>query len=113
VPNQTFLEYAKILAYRHHERWDGTGYPDQLRGEEIPLQARMMAITDVYDALISDRPYKKAFTHEEAIRIIGEGRGTQFDPNLTDLFLMLSDEIRAVSEGLRNGWRLGMAVKTN
>jgi len=98
VPNQTFLEYAKTLAYRHHEKWDGTGYPDQLKGEEIPLQARMMAIADVYDALISERPYKKALPHEEAMEIIAQGRATQFDPVLTDLFIGLSDEIERASE---------------
>ena len=113
VPNQTFLKYAKILAYRHHEKWDGTGYPDRLRGEEIPLQARMMAIADVYDALISERPYKEAYSHEEALRIIAEGRGTQFDPHLTDLFVSLSDEIKAVSEGLRNGWGIHEGIKSN
>ena len=99
VPNQTFLEYAKTLAHRHHERWDGTGYPDGLSGEAIPLQARMMAIADVYDALISERPYKRAFSHEEAMRTIAEGRGTQFDPALADLFVNLSDKIKRVSEG--------------
>jgi len=87
VPNQTFLDYAKTLAYSHHEKWDGTGYPEQLKGEEIPLQARMMSLADVYDALVSDRPYKQAFSHEEAMRIIADGRGTQFDPDLTDMFL--------------------------
>ena len=99
VPNQTFLEYAKMLALRHHERWDGNGYPDGLKGNEIPLQARMMSITDVYDALISERPYKKAFSHEEAMSIIAENRGVQFDPDLTDLFMSLSKEIRAIAEG--------------
>jgi putative two-component system response regulator len=98
VPNQTFLEYAKILAHRHHERWDGTGYPDGLKGEEIPLQARMMTIADVYDALISKRPYKKAVSHEEAIKIIIAGRGTQFDPDLTDMFVSLSTKIGEISE---------------
>jgi putative two-component system response regulator len=98
VPNQTFLEYAKILAYRHHERWDGTGYPDGLAGEDIPLQARMMAIADVYDALISERPYKKPFSHEHAMKTISGGRGSQFDPYLTDLFLSLSAQIGKISE---------------
>jgi putative two-component system response regulator len=98
VPNQTFLEYAKILAHRHHERWDGAGYPDQLEGNDIPLQARMMAIADVYDALISERPYKKAYSHEEAMDKIAEGRGTQFDPNLVDLFINLSGKVREVNE---------------
>jgi len=97
VPNQTFLEYAKTLAYRHHERWDGTGYPDCLKGEEIPLQARMMSLSDVYDALVSKRPYKNAFSHEEAMRIIAAGSGTQFDPQLTDLFIRLSNEIQKIS----------------
>jgi len=103
VPNQTFLEYAQVLAHRHHERWDGTGYPDGLKGDEIPLQARMMSIADVYDALVSDRPYKNACSHEEAIQIIAEGRGTQFDPNLTDLFLSLSDMIKEISEDETDG----------
>jgi len=101
VPNQTFLEYAKVLAHRHHEKWDGTGYPDQLKGEEIPLQARMMSIADVYDALVSERPYKKAFTHEEAMKSVAEGRGTQFDPNLVDIFLTLSDKIKEIGEGMK------------
>jgi len=98
VPKQAFLEYAIVLAHRHHERWDGTGYPDGLKGEEIPLQARMMALADVYDALITERPYKKALPHEEAMKIIAEGRGTQFDPNLTDLFIKLSDKIKKIAE---------------
>ena len=97
VPNQTFLEYAKTLAYFHHEKWDGTGYPEGLRGEEIPLQARMMALADVYDALVSERPYKKAFSHEEAIGIISQGRGTQFDPNLADLFISMAHKTKEIS----------------
>jgi len=98
IPNQTFLDYAKTLAYSHHERWDGTGYPKHLKGTEIPLQARMMALADVYDALVSERPYKAAFSHEKAMDIIGEGRGTQFDPDLVDLFIGLSAEIKKVHE---------------
>jgi putative two-component system response regulator len=97
VPNQTFLEYAKTLAHRHHEKWDGTGYPDGLKGEEIPLQARMMSIADVYDALISKRPYKEPLTHKEAMLNIAEGRGTSFDPHLTDVFIDMSDEIQNIS----------------
>jgi putative two-component system response regulator len=81
-----FLRHSKIFACTHHEKWDGTGYPNRLRGENIPLQGRLMAIADVYDALISDRPYKKAFSHEEAARIIIDGRGTHFDPVLVDVF---------------------------
>ena len=98
VPNQAFLKYAQMLAYSHHEKWDGTGYPEQLKGEEIPLLARMMSLVDVYDALVSKRPYKRAFSHEESLTIISEERGTRFDPDLTDLFLSLSDNIRKVSE---------------
>jgi len=98
VPNQAFLKYAITLALWHHERWDGAGYPDGLKGDEIPLQARMMALVDVYDALISERPYKKAYPHEKAMRIIAEGRGTQFDPDLTDLFIGLSDSVKIIGE---------------
>ena len=83
----SFLKYAKVFAAHHHEKWDGTGYPYGLKGEEIPLLGRIMAIADVYDALISVRPYKKAFTHEEAVKIIVEGSGTQFDPQLVEIFL--------------------------
>ena len=97
IPSQTFMDYAKILAHMHHEKWNGTGYPEQLAGLKIPLQARMMTLADVYDALVSERPYKKAFTHEEAMKIIAEGRGVQFDPDLTDLFISLSDEIKKIS----------------
>ena len=97
VPNQTFLDYAKTLAYWHHERWDGRGYPEGLKDNAIPLQARMMALADVYDALVSERPYKKAFSHEEALQIILEGRGSQFDPELTDIFIGLSNKIQKVS----------------
>ena len=103
VPNQVFLDYAKMVAYWHHERWDGTGYPDHLEGEAIPLQARMMAIADVYDALISERPYKRAFSHEEAMQIVIQGRGSQFDPKLVDLFIGLSDKIKDMSEVMKNG----------
>ncbi|MDR1841287.1 MAG: response regulator [Holophagales bacterium] len=81
-----FLKYARVFAGTHHEKWDGSGYPHGLSGEQIPLPGRLMAIADVYDALTSDRPYKKAFPHEEAVRIIREGKGTHFDPILVDVF---------------------------
>jgi len=81
-----FLDYAKIFAASHHERWDGSGYPRGLKGSKIPLLGRIMAIADVYDALVSERPYKEAFSHEEAVRIITEGSGTQFDPSLVEVF---------------------------
>ena len=87
TPESAFLKHAEILAVSHHEKWDGTGYPFGLKGEDIPLQGRMMAIIDVYDALTHDRPYKKAFTHEEAIAIIKDGMGTHFDPTLGAIFM--------------------------
>jgi len=82
-----FLKHAEIMAGTHHEKWDGSGYPNRLKGEEIPLQGRLMAIIDVYDALTNDRPYKKAFSHEEALKIIIAGRGTHFDPLIADAFI--------------------------
>ena len=94
---QAFLEQARILAWTHHEKWDGSGYPDALKGEEIPLQGRLMAIADVYDALISDRPYKKAFSHEQAVEAIRNDSGTHFDPALVELFLSVADEFNLVS----------------
>jgi len=81
-----FLRNAKLFAGYHHERWDGKGYPRGLKNNEIPLQGRIMAIADVYDALVSERPYKKAFPASEAQKIIMDCSGTQFDPSLTELF---------------------------
>ncbi|MCL2804786.1 MAG: response regulator [Treponema sp.] len=90
----SFLKYAKIFAASHHEKWDGTGYPNKLKGQDIPLLGRIMAIADVYDALVSVRPYKKAYTHPEAVKIISEGRGTQFDPVLVDIFLRVEKQFK-------------------
>ena len=95
--NQGFLDYAQTMAFLHHERWDGTGYPLGLKGEEIPLLARAMAIADVYNALMSKRAYKAALSHEEAFKVISSGQGTQFDPELVSVFLSLSDELLAIS----------------
>jgi HD-GYP domain-containing protein (c-di-GMP phosphodiesterase class II) len=89
-----FLKYAKVFAANHHEKWDGTGYPRGLKGNEIPLLGRIMAITDVYDALTSVRPYKKAFSHEEAMQIIIDQRGKQFDPRLVDAFIRVAEQFR-------------------
>jgi putative two-component system response regulator len=96
--DELFLRYAKLFAGYHHDWWDGNGYPHSIKGEEIPLQGRIMAIVDVYDALVSDRPYKKAFPHEEAVRIITEGRGIQFDPKIVDVFLEISDLFEGASK---------------
>ena len=86
-----FLLHAKKFAASHHEKWDGTGYPRKLQGEEIPLEGRILAIVDVYDALVSDRPYKVAFSHEKSIEIIQNGSGSHFDPLITTAFLTVSD----------------------
>jgi len=96
--NVVFLHNAKTFAGAHHERWDGTGYPRGLAGKDIPLQGRVMAIVDVYDALISERPYKDAYPHDEAVRIIMEGAGTHFDPELADIFYAVKDEFETVSK---------------
>ena len=85
-----FLTNAKIMAGTHHEKWDGTGYPRGIAGAAIPLQGRLMAVVDVYDALISERPYKKAFPYDQAVQIILDGSGTQFDPALMDVFTAAS-----------------------
>lgn len=82
-----WLYLARDMAYSHHERWDGTGYPEGLRGEDIPLYARMLTIVDVYDALTSNRSYKDAYSHQKALDIITEGKGSYFDPDLVDLFI--------------------------
>jgi putative two-component system response regulator len=95
---RAFLEYAKIFALTHHEKWDGSGYPRGLRGEEIPLLGRLMAIADVYDALRSARPYKEAYSHEEAVKIIWDGRGKHFDPRLVDLFMSISGEFARIAD---------------
>jgi putative two-component system response regulator len=86
-----FLKHAKIFAGTHHEKWDGSGYPLGLSGEEIPLQGRIMAIADVYDALVSKRPYKVAYSKDVAEGIILAGRGTHFDPTLVDAFSLVAD----------------------
>ena len=87
VDDDSYIDVAINIAKYHHERYDGTGYPEQLKGEDIPLEARIMALADVYDALISKRPYKEAFSKEKALEIIKDGTGTQFDPELAPIFI--------------------------
>jgi len=87
-----FLRYAEVFADSHHERWDGNGYPNGLKGDEIPLQGRLMALVDVYDALTNDRPYKKAFSHESSVNIIKNESGVRFDPKIVDVFLKHEQE---------------------
>ncbi len=93
-----FFRYAKEITYSHQEKWDGSGYPQGLMGNTIPLSARLMAVADVYDALISERVYKSAFTHETAVEIIRDGRGSHFDPDMVDAFLVLSEDFRAIAQ---------------
>jgi putative two-component system response regulator len=106
TPESSFLSHAKILAGNHHERWDGAGYPYGLKGRDIPLGGRLMAIADVYDALRSARPYKDPFTHEEASRIIINGKGAQFDPDLIDVFVTVSGQFaKTVNKNLEAAHR--------
>ena len=91
-----FLRNARLFAGCHHERWDGKGYPHGLKGTEIPLQGRIMAIVDVYDALVSERPYKKAFSDEGAVQIIMENAGSHYDPEIAKVFFEVKDLFKAV-----------------
>ncbi|MBF0588232.1 MAG: two-component system response regulator [Magnetococcales bacterium] len=93
-----FLIFAKEIAYYHHEKWDGGGYPEGLKGDDIPISARLMAIADVYDALISRRVYKPPFPHEKALAIIQEGRGSHFDPDMVDAFMEISEKFFEVAQ---------------
>ncbi|MBS4017635.1 MAG: response regulator [Dechloromonas sp.] len=93
-----FLEAAREIAGGHHEKWDGSGYPLGLQGDEIPLSARLMALADVFDALISKRHYKVAFPLEEAIRIIVDGRGKHFDPRIVDCFLQRIEDFTSIAD---------------
>ncbi len=93
-----YLKEARNLAHYHHEKWNGTGYPCGLKGEEIPLSARIMAVADVFDALVSQRSYKKPFTIEKALDIIREGSGSHFDPVVANAFLNAEEEVRKVAE---------------
>jgi putative two-component system response regulator len=96
APND-FLRFGREIALSHHERWNGAGYPDGLAGEAIPISARLMAVADVYDALISDRPYKEPYSHDEAVAIIAEERGRHFDPDVTDAFVACVEDFRQVA----------------
>jgi putative two-component system response regulator len=95
VEDDGFLLHAKRFAGYHHEKWDGSGYPRGLAGENIPLEGRIMAIADVYDALVSERPYKKPFTHDQAVEIIKKDSGTHFDPKIVEAFLNVADDFLA------------------
>ncbi|WP_320127849.1 two-component system response regulator [uncultured Sphaerochaeta sp.] len=103
--HSSFLALARDIAWSHHERWDGSGYPQGLCGEMIPLSGRLMAIVDVYDALMSERVYKRAFTHEETVDIIKQGSGTSFDPDIVHAFLEISDKFFKIAEFFKDDKR--------
>jgi putative two-component system response regulator len=95
--HNSFLTYAKDIAHSHHEKWDGSGYPLGLNGEQIPVAARLMALADVYDALISKRVYKPPFSHRTAVEIIHDSRGGHFDPLMVDAFDEIKEQLRNVA----------------
>ena len=107
-PDAGYLREARNLAAFHHERWDGSGYPCGLAGENIPLSARIMAVADVFDALVSRRSYKEGFPFEKAMRIIREGAGSHFDPRIAEAFLRAEPEVRRVAEAFRNHQGFGV-----
>ena len=93
-----FLSCAKTIALSHQEKWDGSGYPQGLAGDDIPIAARLMAVADVYDAVISRRVYKEAVSHENAVQIMIESRGTHFDPDIIDAFVEIQEEFRTIAQ---------------
>ena len=96
------VRIAADMALAHHERWDGEGYPNGLKGDQIPIGARLMAVADVYDALVSKRPYKDPYPHDVAVREIVKGRGTQFDPDVVDAFLKIADSLPDIYEQFKD-----------
>ncbi len=102
IEGQSFLTIGKEISYHHHEKWDGSGYPKGLKGEEIPLSARLVALADVYDALTSDRIYKRAYTHHKAMEILVAERGRHFDPDIIDAFLLHEEDFKAIRSTMRH-----------
>jgi adenylate cyclase len=102
IEGDNFLQIAGEIAATHHEKWDGTGYPAGLRGSDIPLGGRIMAVADIYDALISRRCYKTAFPHGRAKALMNDLRGTTFDPVVLDAFLEIEDEVRQIAARFRD-----------
>jgi len=98
----SFLKFAREIAITHHEKWDGSGYPNQLSGEGIPLSGRLMAVADVYDALISKRVYKPGFSHDKACNIIFEGSGTHFDPKIVEAFKQIEAKLKEIASHFKN-----------
>ncbi|MCR5511251.1 MAG: HD domain-containing protein, partial [Lachnospiraceae bacterium] len=101
VPESGYLDTAKDLAEFHHEKWNGKGYPNGISGEDIPLSARIMAVADVFDALVSKRSYKEGMPVEKAFSIIEEGKGSHFDPYVAQAFLNAEAEVREVVNDFR------------
>ena len=94
----SFIRTAAEIAGTHHEKFDGSGYPKGLKGMEIPLSGRLMAIIDVYDALVNKRVYKPAFRHEDAMEILKAERGRQFDPEILDAFFQIENEVMGIAD---------------
>jgi len=99
----SFLQFAREIAYTHHEKYDGTGHPRGLAGESIPISGRLMALADVYDALISKRVYKEALSHEKAVATIKEGAGTHFDTKVVEAFLQVADRFKEIAQKYMDG----------
>ncbi len=97
-----FLQMAKEIALSHQEKWDGSGYPQGLKGDAIPMSARLMAVADVYDALISQRVYKPALPHDRAVQIVFQGRGSHFDPDMVDAFIGIQDEFNDIAQRFKD-----------
>ena len=91
--DDNYLKESIEMAHYHHEKWDGSGYPTGIKGEDIPLSARIMAVADVFDALVAERVYKKPFTYEKALAIITEGAGKHFDPTVVEAFTKISEHL--------------------
>jgi len=98
VNSSLYIKHCEDICYNHHERWDGKGYPRQLQGDKIPLTARLAALADVYDALVCARVYKSAMPYDEALKIIVEGRGTQFDPIVADAVVQIHDQFKEIAQ---------------
>ncbi|MGH3522664.1 MAG: HD-GYP domain-containing protein, partial [Mycobacterium sp.] len=97
VPDDVTLAMAKDIVYTHHEKWDGTGYPEGLRGAEIPVVGRLMALVDVYDAITTRRVYRDPMSHQDAVAFIVAAKGTHFDPSVVDAFLKVADALPRLS----------------
>ncbi|MDX1295830.1 MAG: HD domain-containing phosphohydrolase, partial [Sulfurimonadaceae bacterium] len=102
ISQRPLLQAVATISHEHHEKWDGSGYPRGLKGEDIHIFGRITAIADVFDALASDRVYKKAWSFEKTVEFLKEQRGLHFDPKLVDLFLQHLDEIKTIWETLKD-----------